>query len=52
MRCLWEKNQIFEYGCTDIGSRKRLPLFLNEERFDRVMDQILSGDFSNGMENF
>ena len=41
-----------EYGCADIGFKRRLPLFLNEERYDRVMDQILSGDFSNGMEKF
>ena len=41
-----------EYGCTDIGFRRSQPLFLNEERFDRVMDQILSGDFSNGLVPF
>ena len=41
-----------KYGCTDIGYQRRSPLFLNEERYDRVIDQILSGDFSNGLHPF
>ncbi|KAK8835926.1 hypothetical protein M9Y10_040307 [Tritrichomonas musculus] len=41
-----------KYGCTDIGYERRGPLFLNEERYDRVIDQILSGDFSNGLNSF
>lgn len=34
------------FGCPDIGFRRNKPLFLNEEKYGRVMDLILSGDFS------
>ncbi|KAK8841018.1 hypothetical protein M9Y10_027855 [Tritrichomonas musculus] len=37
-----------KYGCADVGFQRKEPIFLNEERYDRVIDQILSGDFSNG----
>lgn len=41
-----------KYGCIDIGYEIRGPFFLNEERYDLVIDQILSGDFSNGLKSF
>ena len=34
------------FGCSDIGFKRGQPLFLNEERYERIMDEILSGDFS------
>lgn len=37
------------YGCTDIGYKRNQHLFLNEEWYERVMDEILSGDFSNDL---
>ena len=36
-----------KYGCADVGYKRGQPLFLNEERYDRFMDVILSGDFTN-----
>ena len=41
-----------KFGCTDIGFEKSQPLFLNEERYGRVMDEILSGDFTNSLISF
>lgn len=40
------------YGCTDIGYQRMQPLFLSEERYERVMDQILAGEFSSGLDAF
>ena len=40
---------IDRYGCDDIGFRRYQPLFLNEDRYERMMDEILSGDFSNNL---
>lgn len=40
------------YGCTDEGYRRNQPLFLNEDRYERFIDQILSGDFSNDLQPF
>lgn len=34
------------FGCEDLGYKRGMPLFLNEDRYERVIDQILSGDFS------
>ncbi|KAK8888327.1 hypothetical protein M9Y10_039394 [Tritrichomonas musculus] len=38
------------YGCADIGYVRNQPLFLNEDRYDRFMDEVLSGDFSFELE--
>lgn len=35
------------FGCSDIGFKRGQPLYLNEERYERTMDEILSGDFSH-----
>lgn len=35
-----------KFGCPDIGFRRGRPLTLNEEKYGRTMDMILSGDFS------
>ena len=34
------------FGCEDIDYKRGMPLFFNEERYDRMIDEILSGDFS------
>lgn len=34
------------FGCEDIDYKRGSPLFFNEERYERVIDEILSGDFS------
>lgn len=34
------------FGCTNIGFIRNKPLFLYEEKYSRVTDLILSGDFS------
>ena len=34
------------FGCEDVGYERGMPLFLNEGRYERVIDEILSGDFS------
>lgn len=36
-----------KYGSPDFGFARGQPLFLNEERYERVIDEILSGDFAN-----
>lgn len=36
-----------KYGCPDIGFKRSQPLFLNEERYERFVDKILSGEFTN-----
>lgn len=36
-----------KFGCIYVGFKRYQPLFLNEQRYERIMDQILSGDFSN-----
>lgn len=41
-----------KFGCTDVGYKRNQPLFLNENRYERIIDQILSGDFSNGLNKF
>ena len=41
-----------KYGCTDVGFRRGQPLFLSEERYERFMDQILSGNFSSNLQLF
>lgn len=40
------------YGCTDIGYTRNQPLFLNDVRYERFMDEVLSGDFSNDLHQF
>ena len=35
-----------KYGCNDVGYKRSQPLFLNEERCDRLIDLVLSGDFA------
>ena len=40
------------YGCTDIGYKRSQPLFLNDERYEKVIDQVLSGDFSSNLNQF
>ena len=35
-----------KYGCSDFGNKRGEALFLNEFRYERTMDVILSGDFS------
>lgn len=34
------------FGCEDAGYKRGMPLFFNEERYERIIDEILSGDFS------
>ena len=41
-----------KFGCIDIGFARKQALFLNEERYERVMDEILSGEFTNGIKPF
>lgn len=36
-----------KYGCIDVGFKRSQPLFLNEEKFEKCVDMILSGDFAN-----
>lgn len=36
-----------KYGCPDIGYKRAQPLFLNDEKYERFIDTILSGDFAN-----
>ena len=38
-----------KYGCPDIGFKRSQPLFFNEERFERFVDTILSGEFTNSL---
>ena len=38
-----------KFGCTGVGYERGEPLFLNEEIYERVMDNVLSGEFLNGM---
>ncbi|KAK8888725.1 hypothetical protein M9Y10_033459 [Tritrichomonas musculus] len=40
------------YGCADIGYKRSQPLFLKEERYERVMDEIISGEFTNNLKYF
>ena len=35
-----------KYGCMDIGYKRSQPLFLNEQRYEKCIDMVLSGDFS------
>ena len=39
------------YGCPDVNHLRFQPLFLNEERYEKLIDQILSGDFSYNLRN-
>lgn len=34
-----------KYGSADIGFKREQPLFLNEERYERFVDEVLSGTF-------
>lgn len=43
---------IDKYDCTNIGFQRSQPLFLNEERYERLMDQVLSGNFSSSLRPF
>lgn len=35
-----------KYGCNDIGYKRSQPLFFNEEKYEKLIDTVLSGDFS------
>lgn len=41
-----------KFGCADIGFRRYQPLFLNEQKYERIVDQILSGDFSYNIQPY
>ncbi|KAK8864994.1 hypothetical protein M9Y10_010522 [Tritrichomonas musculus] len=41
---------IDKYGCTDVGFERNQPLYLNEYRYQRIIDEVLSGDYSNYLE--
>ena len=41
-----------KYGSADVGFNRNQQVFLNDERYERVIDEILSGDFSNKLEEF
>lgn len=50
--CFLRPFYVDKYGCTNVGFNREQPLFLNEERYERMMDQVLSGDFSSNLESF
>ncbi|KAK8849983.1 hypothetical protein M9Y10_018577 [Tritrichomonas musculus] len=50
--CLLRPFFLDKYGCTDVGFKREQPLFLSEEKYERTMDQILSGDFSSNLMPF
>lgn len=41
-----------KYGCTDVDHKRSQPLFFNEERYEKFVDLILSGDFANSLHLF
>ena len=38
-----------KYGCPDVGFKRSQPLFFNEERYEKFVDKILSGEFTNSL---
>ena len=41
-----------KFDCANVGYERNRPLFLKEDRYLRVIDQIISGDFSNCLDAF
>lgn len=39
-----------KYGAIDIGYQRNQPLILNEQRYEKFIDEILSGEFANNLE--